>query len=323
MCNRINFGAVNPGFDRDQLLLEERLSLNEGDTAINQNGPDTAVVVLGSLHYDVMVEAPHRPVKGETVTGSRWYPKFGGKGGNQAVAAKMHGANVRLIGATGTDNFADYIHARLKQAHISSDHVARLNSVATGMSVAIQDADGDYGAVIVSGANLFISPDAIENPDVWKDAGVLLLQNEVPESLNFLAANKARSLNMTVCLNAAPMRDMSPEFLALVDVLIVNAIEAEALGCGAINTLPAAAVAAQTLSQRFPCAIVTAGSEGVAACSSTAQIQLAARPVEVVSTHGAGDVFCGVLCAELAANTALDAATKIANNAAADHVAEQ
>ena len=128
----------------------------------------TAVVVLGSLHYDIMVEAPDRPVKGETVTGTRWYPKFGGKGGNQAVAAKRQGADTRLISATGSDNFADYLHARLAQVRISSEHVERFDEVATGMSVAIQDSDGDYGAVIVSGANLVISPKAIETPAIWE-----------------------------------------------------------------------------------------------------------------------------------------------------------
>ena len=171
------------------------------------------VVVLGSLHYDIMVEATHRPVKGETVTGDCWYPKFGGKGGNQAVAAKIHGIDTRLVSATGTDNFSDYLRARLEDAGISGEYVAQLDKTATGMSVAIQDAEGDYGAVIVSGANLAIPADLLEHSALWKNAAVLLLQNEVPESLNILAANKAKSLGLTVCINAAPARDMSPEFL--------------------------------------------------------------------------------------------------------------
>jgi len=282
----------------------------------------TAVVVLGSLHYDIMVEAPDRPVKGETVTGTRWYPKFGGKGGNQAVAAKRHGADTRLISATGSDNFADYLHARLAQVHISSEHVERFDEVATGMSVAIQDSDGDYGAVIVSGANLVISPKAIETPAIWEKATVLLLQNEVPESLNIVAAAKARSLGLTVCLNAAPARDMSAQFLELVDILVVNTVEAEALGSDTVDSLITAGIAAQKLSRRFPTVIVTAGGDGVAACSAGGDIKsIPAKPVSVVSTHGAGDVFTGVLCAELAITTPLPEAIRIANEQAADHVA--
>ena len=225
------------------------------------NQPDnqsSAVVVLGSLHYDIMLEAPHRPVKGETVTGTRWYPKFGGKGGNQAIAANVYGADVRLVSATGTDNFADYLNARLSQANLPTTFIERLDNTATGMSVAIQDSEGDYGAVIVSGANLAISPQVLENAAIWQDAGILLLQNEVPEALNIIAAEKARGLGITVCLNAAPARDMSENMLSLVDILIVNGVEAEALGCATIDSLDAAGSAAEELSQRFSCAIVTA-----------------------------------------------------------------
>ena len=288
----------------------------------NNKGCATTIVVLGSLHYDIMVEAPDRPVKGETVTGTRWYPKFGGKGGNQAIAARLHGAEVRLVSATGNDNFADFIHARLAQADISSDYIEQLDNEPTGMSVAIQDADGDYGAVIVSGSNLAIDPAVLENEVLWANATVLLLQNEVPEALNSVAALKARELGLTVCLNAAPARSMSPDFLNLVDVLIVNALEAEALGSEVVDSLETAAQAAACLSDRFPTVIVTAGGDGVAASSiATGVIKLPAKPIEVSSTHGAGDVFTGVLCAELAAGSALETALGIANELAAEHVA--
>ena len=281
-----------------------------------------AVVVLGSLHYDIMVEATHRPIKGETVTGDCWYPKFGGKGGNQAVAAKLHGVETRLISATGTDNFSDYLRARLEDAGISGEYIAQLDQVETGMSVAIQDAEGDYGAVIVSGANLAIPSDLLEHSALWKNAALLLLQNEVPESLNILAANKARSLGLPVCINAAPARDMSSQFLSLIDVLIVNAIEAEALGSNTVNSLDTALLAAKELAKRFPTVVVTAGGDGVAACSTQGdEFKIPAKPISVSSTHGAGDVFTGVFCAEIANKSSYDVALAIANDQAADHVA--
>ncbi len=282
----------------------------------------SVVLVLGSLHYDIMVEASHRPVKGETVTGERWYPKFGGKGGNQAVAAKIHGATTRLISATGCDNFADYLHNRLNQVGISSKYVERLNHTATGMSVAIQDSEGDYGAVIVSGANLAISHDFLNNKALWDNASVLLLQNEVPEALNKLAAEKAQQLGLTVCLNAAPARVMSEELLSLIDILIVNAVEAEDLGSDPVNCIDTALTAATLLSTRVPTVIVTAGGDGVAAVNSTGDaLTLAAKPIDVVSTHGAGDVFTGVFCAEIANRASLASAVTTANECAANHVA--
>lgn len=291
-------------------------------TRENKQTKTSSLVVLGSLHYDILVEAPDRPIKGETVTGNCWYPKFGGKGGNQAVSAKLHGANVRLVGATGNDNFADYIHARLAEVKIGSDHIARLENEATGMSVAIQDADGDYGAVIVSGANLAIEPGVLENSALWNDAAILLLQNEVPESLNVMAAKKAHALGITVCLNAAPTRDMSEEFLGLVDMLVVNAIEAQAFGGDFVDSLDTAAQEAMYLSNRFSTVVVTAGGAGVAAWSNeTGVIKIAAKTIKVRSTHGAGDMFTGVLCAELASGNSLPAALNIANDMAAAHVA--
>jgi len=281
-----------------------------------------SVVVLGSLHYDIIVEAPHQPAVGETVTGSHWFPKFGGKGGNQAVAARLHGADVRLIGSTGDDDFAEFLQANLTQAGLSTEYILPIADAPTGMSVAIQNKEGDYGAVIVSGANLMIPPEMIDNPLIWENAAVLVLQNEVAESINIVAAKKAQSLGMIVCLNAAPARPMSAELSALTDILIVNAIEAEALGSNTVSSLDSAALAAEQLAANFSTVIVTAGGAGVAAASgNTEKIKIPAKSIDVISTHGAGDRFTGVLCAELAAEKPLAAAIAIANERAADFVA--
>src|SRR3954451_14540603 len=122
------------------------------------------IVVVGSLHYDIMVDAPDRPRKGETVAGHAWRPKFGGKGGNQAVAAARAGAKVRMAGAVGDDEFGRFLLGALGGG-VDASRVARLSGTGSGMSVAISDASGDYGAVIVSGANLLVDPSALAEPD--------------------------------------------------------------------------------------------------------------------------------------------------------------
>ena len=111
------------------------------------------VVVVGSLHYDIMVDAPDRPRKGETVTGYAWQPKCGGKGGNQAVAARAGRRARRMVGAVGDDDFGAFLLA-ISIAAASTPRVVASAEAGSGMSVAISDADGDYGAVIVSGSNL-------------------------------------------------------------------------------------------------------------------------------------------------------------------------
>lgn len=130
-----------------------------------------AVIVVGSLHYDIVVDAPDRPRKGETIAGSGWHPKFGGKGGNQAAAARRQGIPTAMVGAVGDDSFGIALLAGLDRAQVDRTNVAVLSGIGSGMSVAIFDDDGDYGAVIVSGANLAIAPGQVGNE--------LLLQGKI------------------------------------------------------------------------------------------------------------------------------------------------
>jgi ribokinase len=279
------------------------------------------VVVAGSLHYDIMVDAPDRPRKGETVTGYAWRPKFGGKGGNQAVAAAKAGAEVRMAGAVGADEFGRFLLEALGTGGVDASRVVRLPDAASGMSVAISDASGDYGAVIVSGANLLVDPAALAEPGLWQGARALILQNEMPDAINTAAARAARSMGAMVCLNAAPYRPLPRELAALIDVLVVNAIEAEELGGLAVTDLASAAAAAAVLARRFPSVVVTAGGDGVAGMRrGEAPVILPALPVTLVSTHGAGDAFVGALVAALAAGRPFAECLRSANAAAATHV---
>ena len=280
------------------------------------------VLVVGSLHYDIMVEADHLPRKDETAVGSRWYPKFGGKGGNQAVSAQAHGAAGRMLGAVGADDFGAFMRARLESSGVDTRFVATLANTASGMSVAIMDASGDYAATIVSGANLHIAADALQNAEVWQDVGLLVLQNEVPEAVNLAAATAARARGIRTLLNAAPSRPMSPEFSRLVDVLVVNAVEAEMMGTAPITSLKAAATAAKTLADRFESVIVTAGALGLAAWSAEDEhFTIPAEKIKVVSSHGAGDAFIGALAACVVGGATFKKACSAASHAAAEHVA--
>jgi ribokinase len=275
------------------------------------------VVVLGSLHYDIMVDAPDRPRKGETLTGRSWGPKCGGKGGNQAVAAARQGARTVMVGAVGSDDFGQALLANLDRAGVDRTNVARLEGVGSGMSVAIFDDDGDYGAVIVSGSNLVISADQCGDA-VLRGARVLILQNEVPEAVNAEAARVARQHGVITILNAAPARAFATHLPDLIDILVVNAIEAEMLGGGVVNALADALKAAKALTSQFESVLVTAGGEGVAFAdrSGVAHVILGI-PVVVESTHGAGDTFVGTFAAALARGVATRAAIEEANRAAA------
>jgi ribokinase len=284
--------------------------------------PASTVLVVGSLHYDIMVEASHLPRRDETAMGTRWYPKFGGKGGNQAVAAAQAGVTSRMFGAVGDDDFGRFLRGQLRARNVADEYVATLSGFGSGMSVAIQDAAGDYAATIVPGANLAADPKGLRDENLWRGVGLLILQNEVADLLNLTAAQHARARGIRTLLNAAPARELSVELIPLVDILVVNAVEAEMMGADRICCLHSAAEAARHLAARFETVIVTAGSLGLAALGAEDELfSLAAERVEVVSSHGAGDAFIGTLGARLVQNDGLAVACRAASHAAALHVA--
>jgi ribokinase len=286
---------------------------------MNANSP--SVVVFGSLHYDIIVKGPARPKKGETVTGSAWHPACGGKGGNQAVSAAKNGVPSAMIGAVADDQFGEALLANLDRGGVDRRFVRTIAGAGSGMSVAIFDSEGDYGAVIVSGTNLELADRDIEAAkDLFRPGAVLVLQNEVPDAANVLAATAMKKAGGSVILNAAPARKPSAELEKLVDIVVVNAVEAEELSDVAeVNSLDSALEAAKTLAKTYPVAVVTAGGDGVACVewATAKETTIPAIKVKLVSTHGAGDEFIGVLAAQLLQNAPIDAALMKANEAAA------
>lgn len=276
---------------------------------------DPDILVVGALHLDVVVDAPHLPAPDETVVGHSVAYRFGGKGGNQAVAAARMGARVAMAGQVGADRFGAQIIATLDAAGVNRTGVG-VSDGASGMSVAIVNTAGDYGAVIVSGVNRIINGAAVRVPN---DLKLLLLQNEIPETVNLAVAAQAGP-ETRIILNAAPARKVPAELLSRVDVLIANRGEATAM---AHSSDPAEA-AERLLGTGSRAVVVTLGSEGlVAATRAGERVTLPAPAVSVVSSHGAGDAFTGALAAEMARGAQMLDALSYAQAAAALVVATQ
>ena len=293
------------------------------EQAENPNGMNSSsprVTVFGSLHYDITVQGPARPRKGETIEGQSWRPKCGGKGGNQAVSAARAGAGVAMVGAVGDDDFGDTLLTNLDEKGVDRRFVRIAVGMGSGMSVAIFDAEGDYGAVIVSGANRTLcGEDVAAAADLLAGTGLLILQNEVPEAANVAAARAVKAAGGKVLLNAAPARAVSADLLANVDMLVVNAIEAELLArVHVVNSLQGALAAARNLTDLCPAAVVTAGADGAAFADRHGRtITVPAEDIIAESTHGAGDEFLGALAAALARGADIEIALRAANHAAA------
>ncbi|OYX23277.1 MAG: hypothetical protein B7Z10_11555, partial [Rhodobacterales bacterium 32-66-7] len=180
------------------------------------------ILCAGSLHHDVIVDAPGLPRPDQTLTGSDVRYAFGGKGGNQAVAAARAGAEVHMAGAVGSDDIAITLRAALDAAGVRRAAV-QAHPGPSGMSVAISLPDGSYAAVIVSGANLLFQPEAVQFP---KACAALLLQSEIAEAADLALAQRARAAGIRVILNAAPARPVSAALLTSTDLLVVNKGEA-------------------------------------------------------------------------------------------------
>jgi ribokinase len=284
--------------------------------------PAFDVIVCGSLHLDIVVHAPALPKLDETAVGSAWQQVCGGKGGNQAVQAALHGAKAAMIGRIGRDGFGEALLANLQRAGVDCRSMAHDPVLGSGMSVAVLQDNGEYGAVIVSGANATIDTQGIS--ENWKALGgakVLVLQNEIPHAVNLAAAKCARAHGATVVLNAAPARTFSNDLLDLVDILVVNRVEAEAMSNRSVADRSSAISVIPILCGKQRSVVITLGGEGLVVCDKSGPIiEMAALPVKVTSTHGAGDCFVGVLAAALAQGMQLIEASRSANEKAAAFV---
>ncbi len=276
------------------------------------------VIVCGSLHLDIMVAAPHLPRLDETAVGTSWRLKCGGKGGNQAVMAAAAGSRTAMIGRVGDDDFGRRLLANLETGGVETRSVAVDKVSGSGMSVAIENPAGGYGAVIVSGTNLALSARAVTA--AWRDLGgasLLLLQNEVPEPANIAAARAAKAAGARVVLNAAPARVIARALLDLVDILVVNRVEAEMLSGAPVESPDDAVAALPALGLGLRNVVVTLGGDGVVVGTrDRAVTRLAAHPVDVVATHGAGDCFVGHMAHALVRGATVAEAATRANDAA-------
>jgi len=281
------------------------------------------VSVVGSLHLDILVEAPRLPLSDETLAGRSWSQKCGGKGGNQAVAAARFGASCAMGGRIGDDDFGRRLRDHLLAAGVDASCVETDPSAGSGMSVAIQESNGEYGAVIVSGANLTIDPDVIARDwaALWR-GDVLMLQNEVPEAVNLAAAKAARAAGSRVMMNAAPARALPAPLLPLIDILVLNRLEAAQMTGLPVGSSQDVARAAQALHRGGQDLVITMGGDGLhlTTAAGASEFQAAFRS-KLVSAHGAGDCFCGVLAARVALGDDIKQACMFAQAAAALFVA--
>jgi len=255
------------------------------------------IVVFGSINVDLVAQVESMPSPGETLSGSALAILPGGKGANQALAARRAGAQVHMFGAVGRDAFAAVALANLEASGIDLSGVSAVDA-ATGVALIHVDAQGENAITVIAGANNLA--DASRVPaHLLEQATTLVMQLEVPLPEVAALARRAHAQGTCVILNAAPAASLSPELLRDVDVLVVNASEAASLAA-TLEVASAPDDFARDVAGRFNnVVIVTLGAKGAIASVNGEHIVAAAPTVIAVDTTGAGDALAGALAAAL------------------------
>jgi ribokinase len=273
------------------------------------------VVSVGSLNLDVTIAVESLPRPGETVLGRSSARAAGGKGGNQAAAARAAGASVAMVARVGADEAGERLIADLRERGIDTAGVLRTPDAPSGQATITVDAAGENLIIVDPGANVRLTELDVRVPGV-ADARILLAQLEIP--LPVVVAAAAHTAGRVI-LNPSPPQPLRRELLERTEVLVVNQSE---LGELAQTDVPPGREAAEAAIGRLglPCdVIVTLGPAGalVSARGGPAPCAVSAPRVTPVDTTGAGDCFCGILAARLAAGDELLAAARLATAGAA------
>jgi ribokinase len=267
----------------------------------------------------MIVQLPHLPKPGETVSGGAFSTAAGGKGANQAVAAARAGANVGLVARVGEDSFGEQAIAGFVGDGIDVSHVTRNPAAPSGVALIFVDDGGENCIAVAPGANATLTPeDVVAAEDLITGAEVVVMQLETPIETVGRAAALAREHGVRVILNPAPARQLSDEILGNVSILTPNESEAELLTGIQVSDDAGAEEAARALSARgVDIVILTLGSRGAYVFESDSGELVPGFEVQAVDTTAAGDVFNGSLAVGLAEGKPLAEAVRFANAAAA------
>ena len=278
------------------------------------------VFVLGSVNIDRVYKLDHIVVPGETETASSFDLYPGGKGFNQTTALAKAGALVALVGAVGADG--SWLLVPLREAGADTARVSTIGST-TGHAVIQVDKNGSNCIFIYPGANGRITNAQLVAGLSYAHPGdVFLVQNEtscVAEGIRL-----AKEKRMTVALNPSPFdeqgrRGCFEPSADLVDLFLVNEIEAAGLAGLPAGSDPGAALVALRIKYRDARFVVTMGEKGAISSGpgGAAPVSVPAFKVDAVDTTAAGDTFTGYYLAAISRGASEEEALKRAAAAAA------
>jgi ribokinase len=253
------------------------------------------IAVVGSANIDLVTFAERFPKAGETIFGQKFDLGFGGKGANQAVAAKLCGASVFMVARVGSDLFGPSTIDNFKKMGIDTTHVRQVEGVSSGVAPIFVEPNGQNRILVVKGANDELKPAAVDAAaDLLKAVDCIVLQFEIPIETVYHTIAFARKHGIRCILNPAPAQAIDFKFLEGLDYFVPNESEAETIAEMPVKNLDDAKKCAQKLlGYGIKRVIITLGANGSLLAGKDGVEHLPAFPVKSVDSTGAGDAFIG------------------------------
>jgi ribokinase len=277
------------------------------------------ILVVGSSNVDLVLRIPrfHRP--GETITGENLLTVFGGKGANQAVAAKRLGGKVRFVTKTGSDHFGETYRNYLVENGFARKDILQDKKQPTGVAFVELNPKGENRIIVSPGANgALTAKDVARLDNPWKGVGVFVTQLEIPLATVQRSLKMAKDRGAITLLNPSPVFPFTSELLSLVDFLVPNEWEAQALtGIRLRGDHDLPKVAKKLLTMGTKNAVITLGAKGLFFKNKETEIRMRAFKVKSVDSTSAGDAFMGGLACGLSEDMPVDDTLRFASAAGA------
>jgi ribokinase len=260
------------------------------------------IAVIGSANTDLITFADVFPRPGETLFGTNFDLGFGGKGANQAVAARLCGGEVLMVAKVGRDLFGEATVRNFSSLGIDTTHVKIVEDAPTGVAPIFVEPSGQNRIIVVKGANdRLTAADVDAAAEQLRAVNTIILQFEIPLQTIYHTVRFARANKIRCIVNPAPALPATLADLAAADYFIPNETEAEAITGRPVRTLEdAGACATELLGKGFTRVVITLGARGSLLAGPDGQVHIAPFPVTAVDTTGAGDAFIGSLAVFLA-----------------------
>ena len=255
----------------------------------------TRIAVVGSANIDLTTFADRFPKPGETIFGQKFHLGFGGKGANQAVAARLCGAEVFMVARVGSDLFGPATIENFRKLGIDPTYVKQVEGLSSGVAPIFVEPNGQNRILVVKGANDAVRPaDVDDAADALKSADCIVLQFEIPVETVYYTISFARKHGIRCILNPAPAQAVDMSALAELDYFIPNESEAETITGMAVKTVDDAnRCATKLVDGGIQRVIITLGANGSLLATREGAEHVPPYAVESIDSTGAGDAFIG------------------------------